>query len=203
MPRVDLINRIYYHWGAPLYEAVLSGFTWGKWWKWQEAVLAQLPSEGPVLELGCGTGRLLVRLAEHRQVVGVDLSAPMLRRARERLSAFGHEPRLAQTDIRYLPFPSESFAAAVATGVLTAMPDADPAVREIARVLRPGGKVALIETQRPREPTLAGRLWIAVLVGVGDHLRDLPALLRGAGLDVTDRVLGRAGTVHLITAEKK
>ncbi|MFB7664931.1 class I SAM-dependent methyltransferase [Kitasatospora sp. NPDC056138] len=95
---------------------------------------------GPVLEVGVGTGVVAVGLQELGwEVSGVDVSAPMLVRARERLG-----DRVLEADARDLPFPDASFANTVFVHVLHLVGDLDAAVREAARVLRPGGRLVAV-----------------------------------------------------------
>jgi len=101
--------------------------------------------KGRVLELGCGTGRLLKPLARVARVVGVDRSDSMLARARERLAGLkpGARARLVRGDIRALPFAAASFAAVIAPyGMLQSLVsdrDLRDALASAARVLAPGG----------------------------------------------------------------
>jgi SAM-dependent methyltransferase len=101
---------------------------------------------GPVLELGCGTGRVTMPLAHDGvHVVGVDRSAEMLTRARRRIrrQRRGTRPDLARADIRALPFAAGSFPMAVAPyGILQSLlseRDLAATLREVARVVRPDG----------------------------------------------------------------
>jgi SAM-dependent methyltransferase len=105
-------------------------------------------SPGPVLELGCGTGRLAIPIAgDGVRLVGIDRSAPMLAKAVERLNARrakrrGH-PALVRGDIRCLPFPSGRFRLVLAAfGVLQSLTrerDLVAALSSAARVLERGG----------------------------------------------------------------
>lgn len=101
---------------------------------------------GRVLDAGMGPGRLLDELARNGwSVAGADLSEAMVMRARRRLPAAAE---LVKARLESLPFPSESFDAVAATGVLEYVDDLDAAVQELARVLRPGG-VAVMSTPNP------------------------------------------------------
>lgn len=100
----------------------------------------------PVLELGCGTGRLLVPIARTGvSVTGIDRSAPMLSHAiaRARRLASRRRPRIVRGDIRALPFPRATFGLVVAPyGMLQSLiadRDLASALAEAARVLRRGG----------------------------------------------------------------
>ena len=101
-------------------------------------LLAPAPDQGRVLDCGMGPGRLLLELERRGwTVAGIDLSGEMVARARLRLPQSAE--RLIQGTLESLPFPSESFDAAVATGVLEYVEDVPRALAEVSRVLRPGG----------------------------------------------------------------
>jgi ubiquinone/menaquinone biosynthesis C-methylase UbiE len=104
---------------------------------------------GPVLELGCGTGRVSLPLARARvDLVGIDRSAPMLDRARRRILTSSHPHilkslRLVRGDIRQLPFEDETFPMVLAPyGILQSLirpRDLTAALASVARVVAPGG----------------------------------------------------------------
>jgi len=102
---------------------------------------ADMPCDGPVLEVGCGTGSLAGRIAARRPqrpIVGADLSLPYLVQARS------NAPHgiYAAADARKLAFRDGTFAATLAQLVLNFVPDPAAAVAEMNRVTRPGGVVA-------------------------------------------------------------
>jgi SAM-dependent methyltransferase len=106
--------------------------------------------QGPVLELGCGTGRLLVPLARDvPTIVGIDRAASMLARARAKLARrrLSRRPGLIRGDITTLPFATGTFGLVVAPyGMLqslTSDEDLDRAMGETSRVLRPGGLLGI------------------------------------------------------------
>lgn len=100
-----------------------------------EAVAEVSPSR--VLEVGCGTGEFAERVAQElgAEVVAVDISGRMV----ELTAARGIDARVA--DVQALPFEDAEFDVAVANWVLYHAPDVDLAIRELARVLRPGGRL--------------------------------------------------------------
>ena len=104
---------------------------------------------GPVLELGCGTGRVTVPVARVAPLIGIDLSAPMLERARARVrrARLGRRARLVRGDIRRLPFAPAQFALVMAPyGVLQSLVgdgDLRATLKATAAALRPGGRLVM------------------------------------------------------------
>src|SRR5262245_56185465 len=102
-----------------------------------------------ILDLGCGTGivaRVLrERLGGAASIVGLDASAPMLAKAR----AIAPEIEWREGNAAALPFPDESFDLVLSQEMLQFVPDVVVALREVVRVLSPGGRV-LATTWRPR-----------------------------------------------------
>lgn len=111
--------------------------------------LALTPGEH-VLDLGCGPGLLAAGMAQAAgpsgHVTGLDLSEPMLMVARNRCQPFGHRISLVRGDGTALPFRAASFDAAVSTQVLEYIPAVDTALAELHRVVRPGGRILLLDT---------------------------------------------------------
>lgn len=117
------------------------------------ACVADIVDGSKVLEVGCGTGLILSRLASMaRTVVGADLSGGMLARAAERV------PSVVQADATRLPFPDATFDVAVSFKVLAHVPPIRETVAEIARVVKPGGHVALEFYNRHSLRTVVKRL---------------------------------------------
>lgn len=128
---------------------------WATYWPVHDAVLRalQAPSVRRVLDIGCGTGQLATRLAQtlpRVRVVGCDFSVGMLQRAAAR-SDGKHAARWVRGDAGRLPFRDGAFDAAVSTEAFHWFPDQDAALRELFRVLAPGGRLllALVNTPAP------------------------------------------------------
>lgn len=109
------------------------------------ALLSLLPGDLVVADLGCGTGPLIADLAPYAgRIIGVDSSADMLRAARKRL---GGEPNvdLRRGDLLALPIDPAACDAALLVLALTYVPDPAAAIAEAARVLRPGGRLVVVD----------------------------------------------------------
>jgi phosphatidylethanolamine/phosphatidyl-N-methylethanolamine N-methyltransferase len=138
----DTVTRAYDRW-APVYDLVFGPvFERGR----HAAIAAAERIGGRILEVGVGTGISLPDYSKANRIVGVDISEPMLRKARERVTELklDHVEALAVMDAQHLEFPDASFDAVVAQYVITAVPDPEATLDEFARVLRPDGEIILL-----------------------------------------------------------
>lgn len=114
-----------------------------------------------ILDAGCGNGRysrfLLRRAAPEARVVGFDLSQRMLRRARRRVRSA--RASFLAADLTRLPFADGTFDAAVCGWVLEHLPDPRPGLRELARVLKIGGRLLLMATEDTLTGAFCSRMW--------------------------------------------
>ena len=101
---------------------------------------------GRVLEVGVGTGLSLPLYRSHHRLVGIDLSPDMLRHAEQRVAARGlrNVEALVEMDAANLAFPDGSFDVAVAMFVMTVVPDAPRVLSETLRVVKPGGRIVIV-----------------------------------------------------------
>ncbi len=150
---------------------------------------AELSGRERVLDLGCGPGHAAAAFAPHAaEVVGLDLTEAMLAEARRLASLRGMANlRFERGDAARLPFAAGSFERV--TSRLSAHHYADPAavLREVARVLAPGGCFLLVDTVAPEDPARDSFLNAFELLRDPSHVRDHSVaqwceLFRGAGL---------------------
>jgi ubiquinone/menaquinone biosynthesis C-methylase UbiE len=146
-----------------------------------------------VLEIGIGTGLNLPHYDRTRveSIVGLDPGLEMHRLARRRMRQAGLSVELVALSAETIPFADASFDTVLVTYSLCTIPDAVAALREMRRVLKPGGR--LIFCEHGRAPDAAVRQWQDRLTPLwsrlagGCHLnRDIPALLAGAGFRSDD-----------------
>lgn len=145
----------------------------------QEAMLGLIPGDWVVADIGCGSGILSARLSMHvKQVIGVDNSEAMLVAAHQRM-----EP-LANVDIRRgeatrLPIEDASVNAAMCVIVLSYVEDTQAAIEEMARVLKPGGRLVVVDLLAHNRDPFRRQMG---QVHSGFTTDALGGLLEGAGL---------------------
>ncbi|MEX0788356.1 MAG: class I SAM-dependent methyltransferase [Anaerolineales bacterium] len=151
------------------YDFVAWTSSMGQWHSWRRTALEDLP-EGRVLELGHGPGHLLVDLQRTRaSVYGIDRSRQMSRRAWRRLRVAGSHAGIARASAFELPFARRSFASIVSTFPTEYILD-PRTVREVARVLAPGGLMVVIPVAAITGPGIFDRSagWLNRLTGQSD-----------------------------------
>jgi ubiquinone/menaquinone biosynthesis C-methylase UbiE len=178
------ITRRRYDRIASVYDALewLPEFRFRQWRRdlWREVGQAE-----QVLELGVGTGKSIACYPAGAEVTAIDISERMLERAQRKAARLGRNVKLQVADAQFLPFPDAAFDTVVTTFVFCSVPDPVKGLREARRVLKPGGRLLMIEhvlSQRPllrrlmcRLDPVTHRLW-------GAHInRDTPANVRSAG----------------------
>jgi demethylmenaquinone methyltransferase/2-methoxy-6-polyprenyl-1,4-benzoquinol methylase len=203
---------------APVYDAMNRVMTAGLDGRWRRETAAAVVSQGDrVLDACCGTGDLaLACLRAGGRVTGLDFSERMLERARRK----SDEIEWVRGDALALPFEDDSFDAATVGFGVRNLADLERGLAELRRVLRPGGRVGILEITRPRG-LLAPfyRIWFdgivpllgKVLPGGSAYTylpasvrrfpgtEDLAALLRAAGFEDVRFRLFAGGIVALHT----
>lgn len=139
---IEAVSRSYRRW-APVYD-----FSFGavSTTARRRAVAHVSARGGEVLEVGVGTGLSLPQYGDHLRVTGIDFSAEMLERARNRVrdGHLGNVVGLRRMDARSLDFPEACFDTVVAMFIMSVVPEPERVVAEMARVCRPGGEVVIV-----------------------------------------------------------
>ncbi len=139
--RTAQVATAYDRW-APAYDLVFGAvFRRGR----SEAIVAAERIGGRILEVGVGTGISLPAYRRTSRLTGVDISDAMLDKARERVRRLGLDnvEEIAVMDAEELRYPDDSFDVVVAQYVVTAVPNPERALDELARVVRPGGEIII------------------------------------------------------------
>lgn len=135
---------------ARLYDLLDAPFEYLRYRRLRRMLFAGL--SGRVLDTGVGTGRNMPFYPPTATVTGIDVSPEMLARAAERRARLGVPVVLLAGDVRETGFPDDTFDVVVASFLFCVLPEEDqlPALRELARICKPGGEVRLLEYTRPR-----------------------------------------------------
>lgn len=215
--RYDLLNH------------VLSGGQ-DLYWRWRAVRRLRLTGREQVLDLCTGTcdvARTMVKRRLARRVLGIDFSAEMLKVGQRKLRAEQRDVaiRLVRGDAMHLPAPTASMDAVTIAFGIRNVQDAPTALAEVARVLRPGGRLAILEFSTPRQPLVrSAYLWYfrnilprlgRMVSRHGEAYAYLPASVEGftppsefvaqleaAGLTRCEAVPLTFGVVYLYVAER-
>jgi demethylmenaquinone methyltransferase/2-methoxy-6-polyprenyl-1,4-benzoquinol methylase len=163
---------------ASRYDLLNSAMTAGLHHRWRERAAEQAGLEpgDSALDVCCGTGDLTLELARRvapgGNVIGCDFSEPMLDLAREKAADRGAEGvRFEWADALQLPYDDDRFDAVTVGFAVRNLADLDRGLREMTRVLRPGGRLVILEITQPIRPPLSTfySLWfdrVVPLLGV-------------------------------------
>ena len=163
-------------------------------------------ASGEVLEVAIGTGRNFGFYPDGIHLTGIELSAEMLAIAQRRAAEVGLQAELRQGDAQALAFPDASFDTVVCTFSLCSIPDDRKAVAEMKRVLRPGGRLLLIDHVPSTARLWRGIQWLLEQVTVrveGEYLLRRPLELvqaEGFAIERVERL--KAGIVERMSARK-
>jgi len=164
---------------------------------WDRILDLVVPAGGALdaLDAGCGTGFLSLELARRgHRVTGVDFAPAMIAAARRKADAEGLAVRFEEGDAENLPHPAASFDLAISRHVLWTLPHPEAAIDEWLRLLRPGGRLAIIDGAQYDEaaapPQRENARTSAEYAAIGDRLpfyngrprSEIEALLRARGL---------------------
>lgn len=159
-----------------------------------------------VLDVGTGTGQSLPHFAPHINVIGIDLSADMLARARKRVmrKKLHNVSSLFEMDASDLQFIDGYFDAVLATFVMSVVPEPQKVLKEMARVIRPGGRIYLFnhfkaDAKDKKMLSLVERRMAGASRKIGFHSDFCRSQLdlKGTGLRVIDET--RSGPMNMFT----
>ena len=159
---------------AGVYDLMNSAMTAGLHHQWRQRAVdrAEVGPGSDALDLCCGTGDLALelrrRIGPDGRVVGSDFSEPMLEQARRKSGELGLPVEFGWADALDLPYGDASFDAVTIGFGARNLADLERGIAEMARVLRPGGRLVILEITRPRREPLATfySLWFDRIVPV-------------------------------------
>jgi phosphatidylethanolamine/phosphatidyl-N-methylethanolamine N-methyltransferase len=191
---------------APIYDLMEGLAEHSRYNDWRRLVWSKVEGKN-VLEIGVGTGKNFPYYPSGVDITAVDFSERMLRRARERARREEVKVNLLQMDAQAMEFKDDAFDSVAATFVFCSVPDPVRVLEEIRRVVRPGGKVVLLEHVLSANRIIAALMNLANplvsrLMGPSINRRTVENVAR-SGL-VVERVTDlSAGIFKLIEARKQ
>jgi len=200
--REDFIqhNNQFYTRFAGVYDSLVKILpTWKRW------ICQALPHiQGPrVLEVSFGTGYLLTQYAHQHETFGIDYNERMVATAQKNLNKLGIKAALRQGTVEALPYEDACFDTLVNTMAFTAYPDGRKAMAEMHRVLKPGGRIVMVDINFPQDANRWGIMNAKLWAALGDVLRDMGPLFHEFGFEYTDEEVGGFGSIHLYLAHKR
>ena len=171
---------------------------------WRNWIGTALPwIQGPrVLEASFGTGYLLSQYADQFESYGIDYNQRLATMARDNLRQSGLKADLQVANVEALPYPTASFDTVINTMAFTGYPDGQRALSEISRVLRPGGRIVMVDICYPEDGNRIGTALTKAWKAGGDIIRPRPELFERFGFEFSEREVGGYGSVHLYVATK-
>jgi len=175
-------NRI-----APLYDLMETFIERSRFQAWRSLLWSQV-QPGRILEIGVGTGKNMPFYPPKSEMTAIDLSERMLARAAQRARGLDITVDLYVMDVQHLSFPDDTFDTAVATFVFCSVPDPILGLREVARVVQPGGDIWLLEHVRVDKPVIGTLMdllnpLVVRIVGANINRRTVENVRR-AGLEI-------------------
>jgi len=162
---------------------------------------------GNTLEVAIGSGLNLPHYPKDVRLTGLDLSPEMLELARSRAADLGRLVELNEGDAQELPFPYSSFDTVVCTYSLCNVPDETRTISEMKRVLKPAGRLILVDHIRSSTKPI---YWFQRLVEAvtsrteGEYMTRRPFIqVEAAGFEIQERERMRAGVVERLVAVKR
>ena len=185
---------------ARLYDLGVKVFPW--WKNWLIQALPHIQGRR-VLEVSFGTGYLMMQYASKYETYGIDINARMVAVAKRNLEKTGIYAELKQGNVEQLPYVDENFDTAICTMALSGYPDGARAMSEIRRVLKPGGRLILIDVNHPANLNWLGMRLTGFWRQLGDIIRDVGKLLEDHGFHYEDREIGGFGSIHMYVCQKR
>ncbi|MBL6951497.1 MAG: class I SAM-dependent methyltransferase [Alphaproteobacteria bacterium] len=202
-----MAKRVEYRHIARLYDILDLPFEFSRYRPLRKLIWAGL--KGRILDAGVGTGRNMAYYPAGSEMVGLDLSGAMLKRAAARRRRLGAKVELVEADITATAFPDNSFDAVVSTFLFCVLePELQlPALRELARICRPDGEIRILEYAISAHPVRRAVMrlwapWVRFAYGAAFD-RETERYIPAGGLELVSTRFLHADIIKLLTARPR
>lgn len=196
----DKMNKEY-NWMAKGYDAFMTVFP--LWKKWIKKVIPHIHGN-KILEVSFGSGYLMTKYASQKyEIYGIDYNEKMLEITQNKMNKLKINTHLSKGNIENLPYPDNTFDTIINTMAFTGYPNGEKAMSELKRVLKPNGKLLLVDFDYPKNRNIFGYWIVKLWEKFGDIIKDINSLLVKYGFDYELYSVGGFGSVQLFIAQKK
>ena len=199
------IDRKRYNRIAGIYDSLESPMELLSYSRWRKEAFNWIPKKGRILEVGVGTGKNLPYYYKDHIVFAVDISENMLKRGKNKAENSEALIHLAQMDVERLGFPDKTFDAAISTYVFCSVENPLKGLKEIGRVLKPGGTAVFLEHMRSENELMGKAMDLLnplVVNTFGPNINRLTVEnIRNAGFDTLDERYLLSSVFRIIVAK--
>lgn len=195
----DIMNKEY-NWMAKGYDLFMIIFP--LWKKWIKNVIPHIKGDN-ILEVSFGSGYLMSQYASNKyNIYGIDYNEKMLEITKRKMQKLKINVELSLGNVESLPYHDSSFDTVINTMAFTGYPNGDNAMSELQRVLKPRGRLILVDFDYPINRNVFGYLIVKIWEWFGDIIKDINSILIKHGFKYKNMAVGGFGSVQLFIAEK-
>lgn len=195
----EKMNKIYSRW-TKAYDKFIAVFP--LWRKWLKSVLMHIEGQ-KLLEVSFGTGYLLTQYPKNIELFGIDYNKDMVKWADAKLKRIGREAKIIQGNVEKMPYNDGTFDTVVNTMAFSGYPNGKKALSEMIRVLKPGGRLLLLDYDFPLNRNIIGYWMVAFMEKCGDIIKDINTLINESGCLYEKKIIGGSGSVQLFIITKE
>lgn len=190
-----------YNWMAKGYDTFMMVFP--LWKKWIKKVIPHIQGD-KILEVSFGSGFLMKQYAtEKHEIYGIDYNKRMLEITKKKMNKINIKAQLSTGNVENLPYSDNTFDTIINTMAFTGYPDGDKAMSELRRVLKPDGRLLLVDFDYPKDRNIFGYWFVQLIEKFGDLIKDINSSLAKYGFEYKSSSVGGFGSVQLFIAIKK
>lgn len=158
-----------------------------------------------ILEISFGSGYLMTQYGSkgNYDIAGIDYNEKMIEITNKKLKSKNIVAEIVQGNVEKLPYSNYTFDTIINTMAFTGYPDGDKALSEMKRVLKPEGKLLIVDFDYPNNKNIFGYFFVKLWERFGDIIKNIKLLLNKYNFEFKDIPVGGFGSVHLYLCTKK